>query len=97
MAWKARDITSERREFVELASQGDANIRELCRRFGVSPKTGYEWIGRWRAREMAAARADRSRRPKSSPRGTAAPMEKAVVEFRDEHPAWGGPRDPPLP
>ena len=43
MPWKVRDVMSLRREFVQLASQPGSNIRELCRRFKISPKTGYKW------------------------------------------------------
>ena len=35
-----------RGEFVSLASQEDANVSELCRRFGISRKTGYKWLAR---------------------------------------------------
>ena len=34
----------QRREFVRLAKQEDANRRELCRRFGIHPDTGYKWL-----------------------------------------------------
>jgi transposase InsO family protein len=37
---------SLREELVALASAPDANIAALCRRFGVSRKTGYKWIAR---------------------------------------------------
>ena len=37
-----------RLEFVMLASAEGANIRQLCRRFGISPTTGYKWLERWR-------------------------------------------------
>src|SRR4051812_7477113 len=36
-----------RLEFVMLASVEGANVRSLCRRFGVSPTTGYKWLERW--------------------------------------------------
>ena len=36
----ARDTMSLRTEFVLFASQDGANIRELCRRYGISPATG---------------------------------------------------------
>ena len=38
---------SLRTEFVLFASQDGANIRELCRRYGISPATGYKWLRRW--------------------------------------------------
>ncbi len=76
----------QRREFVELAMQDGVNRRELCRRFGVHPSTGYKWLCRWTAeRELA----DRSRRPCTSPRGTENEIEAAVLAVRDAHPVWG--------
>lgn len=76
----------QRREFVELAMQDGANRRELCRRFGIHPSTGYKWLCRWTAeRELA----DRSRRPRTSPRRTESQIEAAVLAVRDTHPAWG--------
>ncbi|WP_425340114.1 helix-turn-helix domain-containing protein, partial [Enterobacter cloacae] len=47
MPWDARDTMSLRTEFVLFASQDGANIRSLCRRFGISPATGYKWLRRW--------------------------------------------------
>ena len=89
MPWKAQDTMSLRREFVELALHPDANRRELCRRFAVSPKTAYKWLGRYRE-EGDAALADRSRRPRGSPARTHDAMEARVIALRRRHPAWGG-------
>jgi transposase InsO family protein len=89
MPWKATCIVSLREEFTALAGVEGANVSGLCRRFGISRKTGYKWLGRRRESEPAAL-SDRSRRPRSSPRRTAAATEEAVLRLRDEHPAWGG-------
>ncbi len=35
-----------RREFVTLAEQGAVPFAHLCRRFGISRKTGYKWVAR---------------------------------------------------
>jgi len=72
---------SLRREFVELATQEDANRRELCRRFGVSPKTAYKWLARFE-QDGAAGLMERSRRPRSSPGRTVPALEAAVVALR---------------
>jgi transposase-like protein len=79
---------SVRREFVELFHQDGANRRELCRRFGIQPRIGYEWWKRWRAAGVAGLE-ERSRRPHQSPNQTPAAMEEAVLTVRAEHPAWG--------
>jgi transposase len=76
-----------RREFVRLAGLEGANRRELCRRFGIHPDTGYKWLRR--AAADAPDLADRSRRPHSSPARTAEATEGAIGAIRDAHPAWG--------
>lgn len=88
MPWREVSAVELREEFVKLAGQDGANVRELCRRYGISPTTGYKWLARHSAGERAAL-ADRSRRPLTSPGRTDARMEARVVELRDRHPAWG--------
>jgi transposase InsO family protein len=88
MPWQEHSIMSQRREFVMLASQEGANIAALCRRYGISRKSGYKWLARAAAGEMALT--DRSRRPHTSPHITPPQREAAVLAKRDEHPAWGG-------
>ena len=83
-------IMDGRREFVGFASQQDANMRELCRRFGVSPTTGYKWLGRYRA-EGWQGLVERSRRPHGSPDRTPAELEAQVLEVRaSSNNVWGG-------
>jgi transposase InsO family protein len=72
-----------------LARQEGANIRELCRRYGVGPTSGYKWLARFAA-EGSAGLENRSRRPHGSPGRTVAALEAKVVALRREHPAWGG-------
>ena len=78
-----------RLEFVMLASEEGANVRQLCRRFGVSPTTGYKWLDRWQTVGPAGLQ-EQSRRPRHSPLRSAAEIEAAVLSVRTEHPAWGG-------
>jgi transposase InsO family protein len=90
MPWDSKDTMELRLEFVKFATQEGANRRALCRRFGVSPKTGYKWIKRFEQGDTALA--DQSRRPVHSPTRTAAALEARVVEMREAHPAWGAPK-----
>lgn len=89
MPWSTRDTMSLREEFVTLARQEGANRRELCRRFGISPQTGYKWLARF-AQQGAQGLADTSRRPRRSPTTTQPSLQQATLALRREHPAWGG-------
>jgi transposase InsO family protein len=79
---------SLREEFIRFASQPDANVALLCRRFGVSRKTGYKWLARADAGGEHAL-ASRSRRPIRSPSRTDRAVEQRIVALRAAHPAWG--------
>jgi transposase InsO family protein len=79
----------EREEFARLAATEGANRRELCRRYGISPTTGYTWLRRYQEQGRAGL-ADHARRPWHSPGQTPAAVEARVIAVRQEHPAWGG-------
>ena len=89
MSWKESDRVSERLEFVKLAGVEGANIAALCRRFGVSRKTGYKWLQRFNDDGKVGLQ-DKSRKPACSPGKTCDEIEKLVVDLRQQHPAWGG-------
>lgn len=87
MPWQEVSIVELRREFVRLALQDGANRRELCRRFGIHPDTGYKWLKRWTAGDRSLE--DQSRRPLASPNRCGDTIERHVLKVRDAHPAWG--------
>lgn len=89
MPWKEVTTMSQRLEFVRLALHEDANMSELCHRFGISRKTGYKWLNKYQQHGKEALM-DQSRRPHISPNRTPAEIEELVLQVRDEHPVWGG-------
>jgi transposase InsO family protein len=89
MPWKEVSIMSQRHEFVTFATAENANVRHLCRCFGISPNTAYKWLERFQADGLNGL-ADHSRRPHNSPARTSKEMEQTIVELRSKHPAWGG-------
>ena len=88
MSWKS-SIMEQRIEFVRLASVEGQEFLEACSRFGISRKTGYKWMARFKA-EGEAGLVDRSRRPKKSPGKSSSKKESMVMKLRGKHPRWGG-------
>jgi len=88
MPIQTAEIKSLRKEFIGLATQAGSNIRLLCRRFGISSRTAYKWIKRYREQGEAGL-VNKSRRPNYSPLRTSAAMEQKVLQKRDET-GWGG-------
>lgn len=89
MAFREVSAMAEKEEFVRLARAPGANVRALCRRYGISPTIGYKWLARFEA-EGAPGLAERSRRPLNQPARSDEAVEAGVLEIRRAHPAWGG-------
>ena len=85
MPWSERNRVSLRKEFLEFSLQPGCCFAELCRRFGISRKTGYKWKAR-----QGTELEDRSRRPRYSPDRTDEATEQKIIELRLKYPAWGG-------
>jgi transposase InsO family protein len=79
---------SQRLEFCVLATQSGLAFSELCRRYGVSRKTGYKWVERYRA-DGAEGLQDRSRRPRHSPKQVSLSVAQTVITLRQET-GWCG-------
>jgi transposase InsO family protein len=88
MPWQPQAVMDIKQEFVMLASVAGANRRELCRRFGISPTTGYALLKRY-DQEGPHALKPLSRRPHTSPGHTDPVLEQQVLDVRCEQPTWG--------
>jgi transposase InsO family protein len=89
MPWKEISIVTHRREFATFATAENANIRDLCRKFNISPTTAYKWLARYRAAGDSGLQ-DHSRRPHHSPAQTSAAIERLIIALHRQYPAWSG-------
>jgi transposase InsO family protein len=88
MAWGTMNVDDQRVRFVVSASRQEKTMRALCQEFAISRPTGYEWLRRYRRGGIAGV-VEKSRRPRNSPRQTAAEIEERVFELREQRPDWG--------
>ena len=88
MAWGTVKVDDQRVRFVVRAGRREKTMRALCDEFEISRPTGYEWLRRYRTGGIAGV-VEKSRRPRNSPRQTAAEIEQRVVELREQRPDWG--------
>lgn len=88
MPWKVSSLLGARQRFIRAALRGVESIAQLCSQVGVSRKTGFKWLGRFKTFGRPGL-CDRSRRPNQSPNRTTARWVKAIVEVRRKHPSWG--------
>jgi transposase InsO family protein len=88
MPWEEVTLMSQKREFIRLAEIGDS-LSGVCRNFGISRKTGYKWVERYRAMGLVGLE-ERSRRPHHFPTETGQEIVRQILSAREAHPAWGG-------
>jgi len=70
---------------------GGSPIGEVAVRYGTSRQSLHSWRHRFEQQGMAGL-ADRSRRPKNSPRRLPAEVEALICQLRRSHPRWGARR-----
>lgn len=75
-------------KFVVAALAGDDSMTQLCRRFGISRKTGYKLVHRYEE-EGPSGLTDRTSAPGEHPNRTPREVERAILRVRKGHPTWG--------
>ena len=74
--------------FVTLARAERFTVTELCEQFGISRKTGYKYLQRYRAEGLKGLQF-RSHRPHQFPQRTDAAVEQLILSERGLHQTWG--------
>lgn len=88
MPWRAKDVMQLRIEFVLRAAREEVPFSRVCEEFGISRRTGYRWMKRYREAGSVRGLAEHSRRPHGSPRKTPDGTEERVVALWQRH-GWG--------
>jgi len=78
----------ERVRFIADWQRQGLSVSELCRRYGISRKTGYKWIARYEA-EGCSGLAERCRAPHSNGRSMSDEVGDLLVAERKAHRYWG--------
>ena len=78
----------ERAVFVRAWEAEVFTMKELCEHFGVSRKTGYKWVNRYREGDLESL-VDRSRAPQTCPHRTPAKVETEIIRIKRSHMRWG--------
>lgn len=83
MPWKEIKPMEQKIHFISDYLRGHTNVSELCQRYGISRKTGYKWIERFKTKGLDGLY-DQSRRPHRNPAAIPYGMRKAIIELRRE-------------
>lgn len=90
MPWKECSVMDEKLKFVARLLDGES-MASLCREFGISRKTGYKILDRYKDSGLEAL-TDRSRRPYRQANQLPFQVESAILQIKNEKPHWGAPK-----
>lgn len=88
MPWREMSPMEQRLEFIREYESELFTMTELAAHYGISRKTAYKWLERYRA-EGESGLADQSRRPQQSPNAMGAAVTETLLAVRRRHPRWG--------
>jgi putative transposase len=88
MPWQETCSMTEKARFCIAYDAGEASMSELCREFGISRKTGYQVLARWR-QDGVGGLEERSHAPHRCPHALSEEVRAAVLGVRHRHPTWG--------
>jgi len=72
----------------EVQRMSKGQMSSLCGQFGISRKTGYKWLKRYRQAGNLTALEEKPRRPRHSPRRTGGRLQERILEMRAPD-GWG--------
>ena len=88
MPWRESCAMDERVRFISDWLSGERTVVDLAERYGVSRKTTYRWIDRYRS-EGASGLEDRSSAPHRHGRATDERLVELILQQKEERPSWG--------
>jgi transposase InsO family protein len=88
MPWKETNAMDERKDFVLKAYKSKESFTVICRRFGISTKTGYKWLKRFEE-GGAAGLEDQPRVNINNRNKTDALTQARLIKLKDKHKPWG--------
>lgn len=88
MTWRNTDPNSERLKFVGDWLKKEFRFSDLCKRYGISRKTGYKLINRYRE-EGEGSLEERSHARHYHPNETELYKKQIIVGLKYRYPKWG--------
>jgi putative transposase len=88
MGWMETCAVDERMRFIMTVERHEEGFAAVCRRFGVSRKTGYKWWSRYCELGIDGL-IDRSRAPLEHPQAIGPSIAEWCLKVRRTHPTWG--------
>ena len=91
MPWKECVPMDEKLLFIADHLRATCSLSELCERYGISRKTGYKWIARYRQLGTDGLQ-EQSRKPLHNRFAISYAQRQAIIELRTTTPGQPGPK-----
>lgn len=88
MPWKETGVMDQKIEFVIRSFSKTETFRDLCREYGITPKTGYKWKERF-LQDGIEGLQERSRKPRSNVKQIAESIVCEIVRIKNARKNWG--------
>jgi hypothetical protein len=85
--WRSTSPEEEHVRFIQWWLEGGVSFVELCRQFGISPKTGYKRLRRFQDWGWEGL-GDRSRAPRRHPNATDGAVVERLIAAKRGHLRW---------
>ena len=88
MPWKVDSMEDQKHRFIADVQRNEETFADICRKAGISRKTGYKWLSRYRTLGMRGL-VEMSRTARLSPHAVSDEIVRKVLSLRALHPKWG--------
>ncbi len=88
MPWKETYVMDEKLQFISYYLQDEYSVSALCRKFGISRKTGYKYIHRYKELGLDGLK-EQSKAPYHHPNAVPEKDIEIIISLRSKHPYWG--------
>lgn len=88
MPWKETDKMEQKEHFIKEMLTGEMPLNHLCKKYGISEKTGHKWKNRF-FEQGNAGLLEQSREPNSHPNQIDGDTAAELIRIKIAHAAWG--------
>lgn len=88
MPWRETTVLDDRVQFIAMYLSKELSMADLCRAFGISRKTGYKFVQRYKLHGPEGL-VDIPRAPYSHPNAVPEQVQDEIIALRGQHPTWG--------
>jgi transposase InsO family protein len=88
MPWKDMSVLQQRIEFLKAVNEQRNSFKANCKSFGISRKTGYKWLSRFKSNGLAGL-SDLPKAPRHVHNKASPHIEGEIIAIKCKHPSWG--------